>query len=334
MENSILQRFAGLVDEVRTIEVSALDGADLSKVRERVIPKTVRLLGEAIGLVGQLGSDLGKASEEVLTPVDLPSAVAAPGLMDLCCVVRGELEHRRRAFVRLEESGDLWVHLEALECAQHDLIRGLCAVESQLARALDTPSATGHLDLLEESLAVRELTAGFRSDLGAITERSNGLARNLEAADASLARLTGRHGFARLRALDRRMARELHREIVDWLQKPAPELEDGTHLWQEVRNFSVLLHDISRRSELVEHDLAVLDEVMDLLPGVDPQKPPPQRVAERLDRLVGLDDQLDSLVQKQARSAEIETRVRALYSALRSQRSEGPQIRSMTMAMP
>lgn len=341
VEMSYPQRLARLVEEARSVDAAALDNADLSDVRERVIPGTVRVLEQAIGLLANLEGELAEVADEtadeakveVLQPVDWPAAEKASGLIDLCCVVRGELEHRLRVAGRLN-GGNLWVHLEALECAQHDLVRGLCAVESHLARALGAPSETDHVDLLEESLVVRELTAGFRSDLGAIAGRSNGLARNLEAADATLVRLTARHGFGRLRALDRRMARQLHREIVSWLGKPAPELEDGHHLWQEVQNFSVLLHDVSRRTELVEHDLGVLDEVMDLLPGVDPHQPPPKRVADRLERLLGLDDPLDSLVRRQARSVEIEGRVRDLYSALRARRTDGDHTRSITMAMP
>jgi hypothetical protein len=317
--NPYPQQLAQLVDEARSIEVAALDGAGLSEVRGLVIPALVRILEEAIATVTRLEGELGTTSGEALSPIDLPPRKDVAGLLDLCCVVRGELEHRRAAFNRLGDDGDLWAHLEALEWAQHELIRGLCAVESQLAHALGIVPATGRVDLVAESLVVRELAAGLRGDLADISEQgANGLARSLEAAGESLVRLTERTGFGRLRALDRRMARQLHHRIAVWLEHPAPDPEDGTHLWQEVRNFSVLLHDVSRRSELLTHDLAVLDEVIDLLAGVNPQEPPPGRVLDRLHRLLGLDDELDSLVRTRARSRGIERRVQHLYESLRS----------------
>jgi len=320
--NSYPQHLTRLVDAVRSIEVAALDDARPAEVQEHVLPRFVGTVEEAIGTLSRLESDLGEAAQEELSPIDLPAGEAAAGLIDLCYVVRGELEQRLEAFDRVGESGDIWVHLEAIECAQHDLIGGLCAVESRLAQALDIPPRTADVDLLAESLGVRELAARFRDDLAASSENSgNSLARRLEAAAESLVRLTERTGFARLRALDRRMARELHRRIVDWLRHPSPEPDTGTHLWQEVKNFSVLLHDISRRSELIAHDLAVLDETIDLLAGVNPQQPPPRRVLDRLHRLLGLDDELDSLVRTPARSREIGRRVRHLYESLRSRSS-------------
>lgn len=320
--NTYSQHLARLVDGALSIEVAELDAADPAEVRERVVPDFVQALEEAISTLSRFESDLEAAAEGSSgagsPSIELPAAGETPALVNLCCVVRGELEHRLAAFSRLSDRGDLWSHLEALEWAQHELIRGLCAVESQLARALGTPPATGHVDLLEESLAVRELAAAFRRDLDTVSDGEGGLARTLEAASESLIRLTERTGFGRLRALDRRMARELHRRIVDWLRHPAPQRKDGTHLWEEVRNFSVLLHDISRRSELVSHDLAVLDEVIDLLAGVNPHEPPPGRVTRRLQRLSGLDDELDSLLRARARSRGIEGRVRHLYERLRS----------------
>lgn len=327
--NPYSQHFARLVDEARSVEVAALDGAGLSQVRGLVIPAFIRILEEAIETLARLETDLGEVAQDALSPVDLPAARDAEGLGNLSYVVRGELERRLAAFDRLPEpgdGGDLWTHLEALEWAQHELIRGLCAVEEQLSRALGTRAATGHVDLLEESLAVRELAAGLRGDLAAISKQdANGLARSLQAAGESLIRLTERTGFGRLRALDRRMARQLHRQIVDWLHHPAPNPEEGVHLWQEVQNFSVLLHDISRRSELVTHDLSVLSEVIDLLAGVNPQEPPPDRVIDRLRRLAGLDDELDSLLRSRTRSRGIEGRVRHLYASLRSRWSRDSQ---------
>lgn len=321
--NNYSQHLARLVDEVQSVEIVELDDADPFEVRASVVPDFVRTLEEAIATLDRLETDLGGAAEESSTPLALPAAEEeAKGLTDLCYLVRGELELRLAAFDRLGYGSDLWFHLEALEWAQHELVRGLCAVESQLAQALGSEAATGHVDLVEESLVVRELAAGFRRDLAEISKGNpNGLARSLEAAGASLVRLTERTGFGRLRALDRRMARELHRRIEDWLRHPSPEPRDGTHLWQEVRNFSVLLQDISRRSELVAHDLEVLDEVIDLVAGVDPRQPPPGRLLNRLRRVSGLDDELDTLVRTGARSREIEERVRHLYESLRSRRS-------------
>ena len=323
--NSYSQLLARLVDEARSVEVAELDGADPAEVRERVLPAFVHTLEEAVEGLTRLETDLGETAEASRSHLELPAGEEAEGLGNLCYVVRGELEQRLAAVDRLRDSDDgsdsrdLWSHLEALEWAQHELIRGLCAVESQLASTLGTDAVTAHVDLLEESLAVRELAAGLRSDLTAISNRdSNGLARSLEAAAESLIRLTDQTGFGRLRALDRRMARELHHRIAEWLRHPSPNLEAGNHLWQEVSNFSVLLHDISRRSELVAHDLEVLDEVIDLVAGVDPRQPPPGRLVDRLHRLAGLDDELDSLVRSGEESRKVEERVLQLYEGLRS----------------
>ncbi|HEX7807821.1 MAG TPA: hypothetical protein VF608_03835, partial [Thermoanaerobaculia bacterium] len=96
-----------------------------------------------------------------------------------------------------------------------------------------------------------------------------------------------------IRISDRRQLRKLQQRARAWLASDPQTESEGEHLWQELMAVTSLLMQINGRSELVEHDRRVLQEVCAELRF---RNASPESLWPGLASLRGLDLSLDRLL--------------------------------------
>ena len=242
------------------------------------------------------------AAAEAETWIGLRSAAAAPQarLEDICFVAGLELSRTLGALVT---AGEPEAAATAVEAALRKLYRVLHAV---LEGAREKGSAPQESDEqlqrrltveLESALAVRKLYARFRKSL----RRPEGQDRQsvltaLRYAASALASLVASPHYHALRSSDRDLLRQLRDRLLEWAHAGNPT-SVGLQLLEDVFTCAELLRGINGRQELRAHDM---DLVRELVADATRAR---SAWLEKLERLVGMDDTLDSLASRLAVTA-------------------------------
>ncbi len=116
------------------------------------------------------------------------------------------------------------------------------SLERELAIALEVRAA-----YTKFRMEIEEAHAAWQPD-----EREPGPA--LLRAATTIAKLTGRDIFSRLRLQDRIPLRNLQERILAWRTSGAADPVDARRLWQDLYAFTQLLQGVNQRQELLEHD--------------------------------------------------------------------------------
>lgn len=318
-------RLATLLNEARAVELERFDDEPGATILELVVPGFKELLGRGRLLLGEI--EVACSGEQASAIWAVPDRTEE--LETLCFFVGGEWRRALEGLELLDESTSSWSCLVQVERARDRVIRGVTAVEREVAAAAGSSSRTDHVDLLVDALAARRSLTLFRREIHhapRVGSHPEGLERQLRHAHGALERLMGREEFGLLRAADRHLARELHRRVERWLDEGSESEESGggEGLWQDVVNFAELLWDVNRRDELVEEDLAVIGEAEEELGRAAPRKLLPASVADRLRALFGRDDELDDLLEATAESDQVLERLRAVRESLERERTPQP----------
>lgn len=274
---------ARLVTDARSLAIHTFDDHSFEELNETLVPTVVRLLDEAT---------------ELLTEIHEAEEGWGPEVDPLCFVVRGECRDCREALrtVSGAQRRDAVRILVQAERSRHTLTRGLCAVERKLAEATSTPAATGRIDFVRESRAVRRITTELRRDLARVGDGDRSLVERVREAHRCLETLVDHGDYRELRIYDRNIVRDLRKRLASWLDDPERTPEAGRSALNEVLNFGELLRAVNDRLELVENDLEVLGEASRELADIPSGEAPPAAVVERLGTLFGRDDVLDELL--------------------------------------
>ena len=243
---------------------------------------------------------------------------------DLAFMARMELRDTVQMLESLGPDDDRWRVLALCDSC----LRGLRKASSAVERALgDHAGFEPRLELVTElhlGRVIRAYYARFRREIEAEgVPTAAEVHRRLLSAAASIAKLIGRDFYGDLRVDDRAQLRSLQERIRDWLAGADDhDPESGVRLWQDLQGFTVLLFQINRRSELVEHDRTLVAAALDQLTGRGevPEEVPPD-LLRRFDRLRGRSDRIDRLL------AEPVTRATGPWLVALQQVSEKPGLR-------
>jgi len=218
---------------------------------------------------------------------------------DLAFMARMELRDARHALGKLGSEEDRWRILMLCDSGLRGVRKAASAVERALAEHAGLEPRLEFVTELHLGRVIRAYYARFRREIegdGAPTLES--VHRRLLSAAASIAKLIGRDFYGDLRIDDRAELRLLQERLRGWLMGiDDHDPESGVRLWQDLQGFTVLLSQINRRSELIEHDRALVAAALEELTGRGslPDEVPPD-VLRRLDRLRGRSDRVDQLL--------------------------------------
>ena len=285
---------------LRSVALDADRSGDTSATAE-LESELVAILRGSIDLLGRI--------EQLATPAfeqdyDFPEAEntwigarsnqpQAPRLDDICFAAVFELRGAERRLLRAGEDTE---RLVARESARRKLHRALyAALESSNDEAGREHPATSVLKRrfaveLESALAVRTLFAKFRRALRrAQDDSAEAVLMALRYAAGALATLiTSTHRGA-IRVPDSVLLSRQKQRLLDWSRAGRP-VASGLQLLEDIWTCADLLRDINRRQEIRRHDELLIREL--LHPSSQRQNDWPSR----LERLTGLDDELDALI--------------------------------------
>lgn len=224
-------------------------------------------------------ADLGGAM--VLSP---------PRLANVCFAGALELTRVLRELDSAHEISDMLV---AAETARRKLLRAARAVLDAADDVVDDEPAWRHEGSdLGAALVVRRLYSRFRRSLRrAAGDDAEAVLGAVRYAAGALATLVTSPAYAEARISDRTLLRRLHARTLGWAREDRG-VTSGRQLLDDVWTTADLLRGINQRQELRAHDAAASVVAMQG-PGDSPD-----RWRTALDALVGLDDELDGLVER------------------------------------
>jgi len=272
----------------------------------RVATELRGLLERVIGLLGEVlateddepvSCTLEDADDSFVRRAPPPTAETTaphPRIGDLCFAGQLELQRALRELAAARTFDD---QLTACETAHRKLLRAAGAV-------LDTARIAGYHDALDAedhvrsealdcgpALAVRRAYAAFRKGLRRPEDNSpEAVMAAVRYAATALATLVSTPAYSDVRASDRIALRGLRRRALAWARDDRSPRE-GLRLLQDVWTCADLLREINQRQELRAHDAALIRSLLDGPNGE------PGEWMTRLERLTGLDDELDELIE-------------------------------------
>jgi hypothetical protein len=331
---------ARLVLDTRALSLHELETAEASTVFESAAPATAALLDRAIALLTmalaryeappleeriELGGEGGEAS--FFRKVDsLMSREPATRVADLAFMGRWELESRLERIRQLSPTSAPWNVLAVCGSAQRRIVKAVSALDWSLRQLEGFGGAgidEGFTTELMVSLRVRRAYASFWRAVSVATPPSEAeVHKRLRLGAVQIAVLVGRRIYPELRILDRMELRKLQSAILEWLRGDK-DPRAGLRIWHDLNAFAGLLVQVSRRTELREHDEILLQDIADFLQdrAGDALASGWTELMQRAVWLVGRDSDLDGLIRAKDidRVGELRTTVQLVLSSLRTQ---------------
>jgi hypothetical protein len=272
----------------REVDLRACENSAAGQVIERLVPQIQLALESGVAALGQ-----------VLDHYETGDA-APPEVADLSFVARMELLSHQQQLVALHAQTDPAQIVSECGSSRRSLMRGIFAVDRALCAQEGLAFDAADLGAFElgQSLRVRADYARFRRDLLSLGQPElTGVSQYLERATNRLGALIHGSSFDDFRLDDRLMMHRLHARLSAWLDgSDGRDTKSGLRMWQDLAGFVSLLVQVNHRTELVEHDRAVVaDAHRELFEG-KVRTSVPAGLVKRLETLYGRDDTVDGIL--------------------------------------
>lgn len=304
-----LEAIRGVLVRAKAIDLRAAEPDKSETAHEALLQAIVPLLGEAATIIARV-TERFEEDESDRERVEVADIAALAG-MSL---------QQRRALLGHPQPCDHWMFLENCERSLRSLVKSAAVVEGALARYDHLPARFNRAAELATAVAVRRRYATLRRDVTQAGSPHADVAQRLQAVSRSLAALLNCIEYPSMRLGDRRELRMLQFRVQSWLSAQRPEESTGERTWEEAVAVVMLLGGISRRSELVAHDAALLS---DLSAGVT-RGDEPRALREAAEELFGLDAELDALLDIRSPDSFRPERWRAVVTRLCIERGATP----------
>ncbi len=299
-----------VVREASQIDLRSFEQRDASAVRGELVPRVLALVEAGLEVLTSvlalheevaLEEEARERSTNFLVRIDrvVGTHDRSTHVADLAFMARLELRDGAHTLRGFGPGADLWRMLTTCDGCLRGLRKAASAVERALADHAGFEPRLEFVTELHLGRVIRAYYARFRREVGGDgPPTAETVHRRLLSASASIAKLIGRDFYADLRIDDRAQLRSLQERFRTWLMGvDGQDPESGIRLWQDLQGFTILLSQINRRSELLEHDRALVHAALDELTaaGEPPEQMPPG-LLHRLDRLRGRTDRIDRLL--------------------------------------
>lgn len=216
---------------------------------------------------------------------------------DIAFLASTELHQKLATLRRLHEGMVGWEVVGECGSALRRVVNSLTALEVVLCEVEGLEPRLTYATELSRSLQVRRQYRLLRQAIGD-EPAEHEIRRRLRRIGTRIAMLIGHEIYPNLRVHDRSQIRKLQERILDWLMcdgETGACLLEGQRLWQDFDGFAGLIHQVSRRQELEEHDSVLLTRLMSR-----PEEALADAFREEGAALEGLDDELDTLIDQSA----------------------------------
>ncbi|MEO1368971.1 MAG: hypothetical protein AAFX50_17480 [Acidobacteriota bacterium] len=303
------RRFEHQLHEVVQLDVRVPEDSALIGLAADLVPKVTRLL--------RTGVELVRDTEELYDPTHavhaekpagadtlmhigmlISSELAARDLVDVAYFARHELE----GVLKLLEGaatgrGDELTLASRCESGLRCLRKALVSVESAIFEFEGREAPKRQWFDVELSLQIRKLYWNLRRETEAASDSEDDPERRLRRVLYRIVAFRELSVYPFLRVEDRVHLRDLLKRILDWLRADDQDHAEARRLWQDLSAFTGLLVQVSHRQELQDHDRDLLLRVHARL-FRRPERPQdvPTELFEELEKLLGLDQELDDLI--------------------------------------
>ena len=304
----LLARVTDLIDRQQGVAItSPVDTGHFSIEPERIrsilgfLAETVRLLRDIGGYFELEGAS--RDVDEIAAEDDagflreigagISTELASREVADLAFMGSSEILDIRRDLEAAVAEQNFWKIVAHADAGLGRAARALIPIESAMREYEGLPAMRRRWENLEDSLEIRrQYGMLWRAVQRAGQPQDDELPANLRKIAHRIAILRRLKIYPLLRIDDRLSIRQLQKRILACLDRPGEV--DGRSLWQDLVAFFGLLRQVNNRHELREHDRRLVLAVhYELARRTAVRDRMPPEVLERLEPLLGRDDELD-----------------------------------------
>lgn len=284
-------------------EIGSEVGTAMARLDELDAPRLGQNHAEVASAVRDLSLRASLSLEEVLACCEEHAGDGEDGVSNLAFWAVLELRSREDRYLRSGLERSALSLLADSGSLLRNLLRALTAVQAAICRRAGLEPTLSLARELQVALEVRVAYAKFRRDIESICARDRPdeqfAGPALRSAATSIAKLTGRDIFPKLRLLDRVQLCTLQERILAWRSSGDTDPTAARRIWQDLHGYTQLLQEVNLRQELLEHDRAVLAEAEALAEQAGPALESAREALRHLAlRISGRDDTLDALLRE------------------------------------
>lgn len=275
----ILHDIRSLVASIDAIDIRPWEGVAVDVIRVELVPMALEML------------ERGTVLARDVLDAEIEGKSSGPSASDLAFVMLAELRNKRERLSHAEQTIDGWELLSECGSSMRRVRKSLAAIENLLAGADSKLRVDSSLQV---SIATRRLYRRLRRIIDARPKDTSAEVRSwFRAVGTRMAMIIGDKIYPDLRVSDRVELRRLQVRVIQWLGNE--DALEGQRLAQDLQGFSHLISHVRRREELVLNDAEIVRLL--LAKAAATEDPAATFALTELSPLVGLDDQLDELME-------------------------------------
>jgi hypothetical protein len=314
----ILGSIRDVVYEARRVDLRTYEEKESSVIRGELVPAVQKIAERGLFVLAEVTSAFPQDDPDIGLPVgdfyrNIDSSMAGEAdsgkTPDLCFIARMEIRTKADALRRSvqKDSEGTWEVLAKCGSIVRRLCKALTAVERSICEVGNLQPELDYVTEIARAVEVRKLYRRFLRDISKAELQSETLevGERLRRAGNAIARVTGHRMYEALRFSDRYQFHQLHQRIAAWQREDGKSSEAGSRILKDIHAFGELLIQINNRQELQEHDRALINEIWSaILQPDNPQKVLSAEIFQRLQGLLGRDQELDGLIERGSDSFE------------------------------